>query len=51
MGGGNCDKIKRNIVVQERVEGGLGMFYPSEFLSSMKLKLLQKLGDINFEHN
>ena len=27
------------------------MFYPSEFLSSMKLKLLQKLGDINFEHN
>ena len=49
--GGNCDKIKRNIIVQERVDGGLGMFYPSDFLSSMKLKLLQKLGDINFKHN
>ena len=49
--GGNCDKIKRNIVVQERADGGLGMIYPCDFLSSMKLKLLQKIGDINFNHN
>ena len=44
------DKIKRNIVAQKRDTGGLDMFYPYEYLSSIKLKLLQKIGDINFTH-
>ena len=48
--GVKCDRIKRNIVTQTRGLGGLVMFYPLDFLSSMKLKLLQKIGDSNFNH-
>ena len=45
------DKMKRNIVIQQkREEGGLDMIYPENFLSSMKLKLIQKIGDVNFVH-
>ena len=44
------DKIKRDIVVQKRENGGLKMIYPKDFFQSMKLKLIEKIGDINFEH-
>ena len=44
------DKIKREIVTQKRELGGLDMVYPQDFFSSMKLKLIHKIGDINFNH-
>ena len=49
--GVKCDKIKRDIITQEREAGGLSMFYPSDFLQSLKLKLLHKIGDVTFNHN
>ena len=48
--GVKCDKIKRDIVVQKRENGGLNMLYPKDFFQSMKLKLVEKIGDIKFEH-
>ena len=46
----NRDKIKRDIVTQARDSGGLDMYYPEQFLSSMKLKLITKIGDYSFNH-
>ena len=44
------DKIKRDIITQKRELGGLNMVYPKDFFSSMKLKLVHKIGNINFNH-
>ena len=48
--GGKPDKIKRDIVTRDREYGGLNMIYPSDFILSLKLKLLQKIGDLKFRH-
>ena len=45
------DKIRREIITQTRENGGLSMIYPQDFLLSMKLKLIHKIGDVGFVHN
>ena len=37
-------------MTQKRDTAGLNMVYPKDFIWSLKLKLLQKIGDIEFEH-
>ena len=49
--GGKCDKVKRDIVTQQRDQGGLNMFYPCDFILSLKLKLIQKIFDESFSHS
>ena len=44
------DKIKREVVVRPRDEGGLGLFSPANFLLSMKVTLIFKLIDDMFCH-
>ena len=44
------DKLKQNVVTQKHENGGLNMFYPIDFILSMKLKLISKIGDITFVH-
>ena len=44
------DKIKRDIICRDKEQGGLGLFFPSDFLSSLKLTLLTKLQDPHFSH-
>ena len=48
--GVKCDKIKRDIVTQKRENGGLNMIHPNDFFLSMKLKLIPKIGEIQFMH-
>ena len=49
--GSKRDKLKRDLVTQKREKGGLAMFYPCDFILGLKLKILQKIGDINFSHS
>ena len=48
--GGKTDKVKRETIIQYNEDGGLNMFHPSDFIRSLKLKLLQKITDDNFTH-
>ena len=48
--GGKRDKLKRDIITQKRESGGLGMIYPRDFIMGLKLKLIHRIGDINFSH-
>ena len=48
--GDKPDKIKRDVVTQPLELGGLNMIYPLDFINSLKLKLIQKIFDPDFEH-
>ena len=50
MWGGGREKIKREIVNLSREQGGLGMIDFNSFISSLKIKLLQKIMNENFHH-
>ena len=47
---GKNDKIKRDIICRPNCEGGLDLFYPGDFISSLKLTLFSKLLNPNFSH-
>lgn len=48
--GNKKDKIKRDIVCSPREQGGLGLFYPIDFITSLKVSLISKLLDNSFKH-
>ena len=46
------DKIKREVIIKRQVvEGGLGLFDFSEFLTSLKITVIKKIIDPNFDHH
>ena len=45
------DKIKREVIKRQVVEGGLGLFDFSEFLTSLKITVIKKIIDPNFDHH
>ena len=48
--GGKRDKIKREIVIKSKELGGLDMINFKNFIVSLKVKLIFKLFDTNFQH-
>lgn len=48
--GGGCEKVKRDLVDQPKDRGGLDMVNFENFTISLKVKLIFKLLDQNFDH-
>ena len=44
------DKLKRDIVTSPRECGGLGLFYTNDFIIGLKVSLIGKVIDPNFQH-
>ena len=44
------DKIKREIIMRPKDEGGLDLFHPKDFIRSLKLSIISRFINPNFKH-